>query len=203
MKGLINMDRYGRIKEIIDNSKGIVTTKFLKEQKISNYYINKLINDDIIERTERGIYVKTDMFEDEFYILQQKYNNIVFSYSTAMYLLGKTEKLPDLIDITTYKGFNPHRLKNHIIVHYVNKDNLWVGAIKIKTPNGFEVISYNVERILCDLVKNKKTGIDKEQTNKFIKELFIKNKIDLNIAIEYSKKLGCEKKLRNIMEVFI
>lgn len=197
------MDRYGRIKEIIDNSKGIVTTKFLKEQKISNYYINKLINDDIIERTERGIYVKTDMFEDEFYILQQKYNNIVFSYSTAMYLLGKTEKLPDLIDITTYKGFNPHRLKNHIIVHYVNKDNLWVGAIKIKTPNGFEVISYNVERILCDLVKNKKTGIDKEQTNKFIKELFIKNKIDLNIAIEYSKKLGCEKKLRNIMEVFI
>lgn len=197
------MEKYEEIKGKVANSNGIINNRFFKENNISNYYINKLINDKIIERHSRGIYIRNDIIEDEFYILQQKSNQIVFSYNTAMYFLGETEKTPDLIDVTTYKGFNKHRMSKNTRVHYVNKENLYLGAIKVESPGGFEVISYNLERILCDLIKNKKTGLDKEQTNKFIKEMFIKNKIDSSLAIEYAKKLKCEKKLRNVMEVLI
>ena len=197
------MERYEEIKKVIKDSQGIVNSKFLKESAISNYYINKLLKDKLIERIERGIYVRTDIFADEFYILQQKSNKIVFSYNTAMYFLGETERTPDLIDVTTYKGFNKHRMPKNTRVHYVNKENLYLGAIKVESPGRFEVISYNLERILCDLIKNKETGVDKEQTNKFIKEMFIKKKIDSSLAIEYAKKLKCEKKLRNVMEVLI
>jgi len=197
------MEKYQNIKKIIENSQGILTKQFLEKNGISNYYINRLIYDNIIERSSRGIYVRTDIFEDEFFILQQKSHKLVFSHNTAMYFLGETERTPELIDVTTYKGFNSHRLQKNLRVHYVSKDNLYLGAIKVKTPSGFEVTSYNLERILCDVIKSKDAGIDKEQTNKFIKEMFLKNKINSNIVIEYSKKLKCEKKVREVMEVLI
>lgn len=197
------MRKYEKIKKIIEINQGIMTNKFFIDNKISNYYINSLIKDNIIERISRGVYAKKNIFEDEFFVLQQRSSRIVFSYNTAMYFLGETEKTPEIIDITTYKGFNVHRLNKGIRVHYVNRNNLYLGAIKLKTPAGFEVLSYNLERILCDLIKARNTGIDREQTNKFIKEMFIKKKIDATTAIEYSKKLKCEKKLRSIMEVFI
>lgn len=197
------MKKYEEIKQIIENNQGIMTSKFFKDNNISNYYIKKMINDNIIERNSRGIYIRCDIFEDEFYILQQKSRKIVFSYNTAMYFLGETERTPEVIDVTAYKGFNAHRLQKNVRVHYVRKENLYLGAIKVKTPGGFEVTSYNLERILCDLIRGKDTGVDKEQTNKFIKEMFLKNKIDSNVVIEYSKKLKCEKKVREVMEVFI
>ena len=119
------MEKYKKIKKIVANSIGIINNKFFKENNISNYYINKLISDKLIERHSRGIYIRNDIIEDEFYILQQKNNKLVFSYNTAMYFLGETERTPELIDITTYKGFNVHRLAKNVKAHYTNKENLY------------------------------------------------------------------------------
>ena len=44
------MERYEEIKKVIKDSQGIVNSKFLKENDISNYYINKLLKDKLIER---------------------------------------------------------------------------------------------------------------------------------------------------------
>jgi len=46
------MERYEKIKKVIKDSQGIVNSKFLKENAISNYYINKLLKDKLIERIE-------------------------------------------------------------------------------------------------------------------------------------------------------
>lgn len=197
------MDKYDEIKEYVQNSNGIITNTNFKDNSISQYYIQKLITDKIIEEHSKGVYIRTDTFEDEFYILQQKNRKIVFSYNTAMYFINETEKTPSEIDVTTYKGYNTHRFLKNINIHYTSKKNLYLGAIKAETPQGFEVLSYNKERIICDLIKNRRTGLDKEQTNKFIKKMFFENKIDTIILIEYAKQLKCEKKVREIMEVLI
>ncbi|MDF9824537.1 putative transcriptional regulator of viral defense system [Breznakia sp. PF5-3] len=197
------MKNISEVKSYISQSSGIITSKEFKTNNIEKYYINKLISEGIIERYKKGIYIRTDVFEDEFYILQKKNPSIIFSYNTAMYLLNKTERTPINIDITVYSGFNGHRLPKNIKIHYVKKEDLKLGCIKVKTPFGFEVVTYNNERIICDLIKNKNHGTDKEQANKFIREMFLEKQIDILKLIEYSKLLNCEKKVRTIMEVFI
>ena len=197
------MKNYEEMKNFVKKSNGIITSKELKENKISNYFIQKLIDDNILERYSRSFYIRTDIFEDEFYILQQKNSKVVFSYNTALYFLNETERTPDNIDITVYKGYNVHRFSKNVKVHYVLKENLYLGAIEIETPQGFKVMSYNLERTLCDIIKNRDTGMDKEQKNKFIQKMLLKNKVDSIILIEYAKRLRCEKKVREILDIMM
>lgn len=197
------MKNYEEMKNFVKKSNGIITSKELKEKKISNYYVQKLIDDNILERYSRGFYIRTDIFEDEFYILQQRNSKIVFSYNTALYFLNETERTPENIDVTVYKGYNVHRLSKNVKVHYVLKENLYLGAIETQTPQGFKVMAYNLERTLCDIIKNKDTGMDKEQINKFIQKMLLKNKVDPIVLIEYAKRLKCEKKVREIMDIFM
>lgn len=197
------MKNYEEMKNFVKKSNGIITSRELKENKISNYFIQRLIDDSILERYSRGFYIRTDIFEDEFYILQQRNSKVVFSYNTALYFLNETERTPDNIDITVYKGYNVHRLSKNVKVHYVLKENLYLGAIEIETPQGFKVMSYNLERILCDIIKNRDTGMDKEQINKFIQKMLLKNKVDSIMLIEYAKRLKCEKKVREILDIMM
>lgn len=197
------MKNYKEMKNFVKKSNGIITSKELKEKKISNYYVQKLIDDNILERYSRGFYIRTDIFEDEFYILQQRNSKLVFSYNTALYFLNETERTPENIDVTVYKGYNVHRLSKNVKVHYVLKENLYLGAIETQTPQGFKVMAYNLERTLCDIIKNKDTGMDKEQINKFIQKMLLKNKVDSIVLIEYAKRLKCEKKVREIMDIFM
>ena len=197
------MKNYEEMKNFVKKSNGIITSKEMKEKKISNYYVQKLIDDNILERYSRGFYIRTDIFEDEFYILQQRNSKLVFSYNTALYFLNETERTPENIDVTVYKGYNVHRLSKNVKVHYVLKENLYLGAIETQTPQGFKVMAYNLERTLCDIIKNKDTGMDKEQINKFIQKMLLKNKVDSIVLIEYAKRLKCEKKVREIMDIFL
>ncbi len=45
-----------------------------------------------------------EIIEDEYYILQLSYKNIVFSYNTALHLLGLSESAPYTLDVTTIQG---------------------------------------------------------------------------------------------------
>jgi hypothetical protein len=87
------------------------------------------------------------------------------------------------------------------IVNFVNKKN---NIIKISFPKGNEIKSYNLERTICDIVKNEnKCGLDIEQRNKIIRHSFINGNINGTTIIQYAKKLKCEKKIKAIMEVMI
>jgi len=191
------------IEEIINKTNGIITAEDFRKFNITKYEIKKFLDDEKIYRYCRGIYIADGYFPDEFYIFQKKYKNSVFSYNTAMYLLELSERTPFYFDITLYSGYGLTKFEEKVKIHYTKVENLNLGKIKVKTPMGFEVDCYNKERILCDIIKGNNIGIDKEQANKFIKETIGKNKIDTIKLIDYAKKLKCEEKVRNVMEVFI
>ena len=191
------------IDEIINKTNGIITSEDFKKFGITKYNIQKFIENEKISRYSIGIYVANGYFPDEFYIFQKKYKKTIFSYNTAMYLLGLGERTPYYFDITIYSGYGKKNFNERVKVHYAKKEILNLGKIKVKTPMGFDVYCYNKERIVCDIIKDNNTGMDKEQSNKFIKEMFEKNKINTITLLEYAKKLNCEKKVRDVMEVLI
>lgn len=192
-----------KIKKLLKQNKGIITTKQIEEIGIPRVHIKQFIEKGIIERVKKGIYISSDMIEDEFYIFQLKNKNAIFSYNTAMYLFKETERTPDKIDVTVYSGYNVQRFPNNIKVHYVKKDLLNLGVMMVDSPSGFKIKVYNMERTICDILKGRNTGVDKEQTNKFIRNMIMHNQVDLNKIWQYAKKLKCEKKLENVMEWII
>lgn len=192
-----------KIKKLLKQNNGIITTNQIEKIGISRVYIRKFIEKGIINKVKKGIYISTDMIEDELYIIQMKNNNVIFSYNTAMYLFDLTERTPEKIDVTVYSGYNKQRFPNYIKVHYVKKEFLNLGVVEVKSPQGFDIKVYNIERTICDVLKGRNTGIDKEQTNKFIRNAIIHKRIDMNKLYEYAKKLKCIKQLENAMEWII
>ena len=199
------MKNYEEIVNFVNKKNNVITVKEFKEAKIGFYHINKLIEDNYISRIGKGLYGKNDSFEDEYFIIQNRYKNAIFSYNTALFFLNKTEVTPNIIDITIPNDYNVSSIKaKQIRVHYVSRENIELGAIKLKSPFGNTIKAYNLERTICDIVKNEnKCGLDIEQRNKVIKKAFSNNEIDGSTIIQYSKKLKCEKKIRAIMEVMI
>ena len=192
-----------KIKKLLKQNNGIITTKQIEEIGIPRVHIKQFVESGIIERAQKGIYISSNMIEDEFYIFQMKNSNAIFSYNTAMYFLGETERTPDKIDVTVYSGYNKQRFPDNIRVHYIKKELLNMGVITAKTPHGFNVKSYNIERTICDIIKGRNTGIDKEQSNKFIRNIIKNNKADISKIYEYAKKLKCTKQLEIVMEWII
>ena len=192
-----------KIKELLKQNNGITTTKQIEEIGISRVHIKQFIESGTIERVKKGIYISRDMLEDEFYIFQLKNKNAIFSYNTAMYLFRASERTPDKIDVTVYSGYNVQRFPNNMKVHYVKKNLLNLGVAIVNSPSGFKVKVYNMERTICDILKDRNTGVDKEQTNKFIRNMIVHNQVDLNKIWEYAKELKCTKQLETVMELII
>lgn len=192
-----------KIKKLLKQNNGIITTKQIEGIGISRVHIKQFIESGIIERVKKGIYIARDMIEDEFYIFQMKNNNSIFSYNTAMYFHGETERTPHEIDVTIYSGYNTQRFPKNIRVHYVKKENLNLGVITLETPYGFNVKAYNLERIVCDILKGRNIGIDKEQTNKFIRNVLKNKKVDISKIYKYARELKCVKQLEAVMEWII
>ena len=199
------MKNYEKIVDFVNKKNNVITTKEFKDAKIGFYYINKLIEDNYISRIGKGLYGKTDSFEDEYFIIQNRYKNAIFSYNTAIFFLNKTEVTPNIIDITIPNDYNVSSINTKKIrVHYTRRENIELGVIKLKSPFGNIIKAYNLERTICDIVKNEnKCGLDIEQRNKVIKKAFSNNEIDGAMVIQYAKKLKCEKKIRAIMELMI
>lgn len=197
------MKNYEDIKKFVIEYNGMITIDDFKKENISHHYIKQLIKDKIIERVGIGVYNKYEEIEDEFFVMQQNSKRIIFSFNTALYFIDKTEVTPYRIDVTVPNGYNVHRINKEVIVHYTPEKNLYLGAVKVQTPYGNEVLSYNLERCICDIIRSDNTGLDIEQINKVIRNAFLKKQIDFNVLTEYAKKLKCDKKLNKYTEVLL
>ena len=90
-----------KINELLKKNHGYVTTSELINIGITKPMIPSLIEKKIIRKVAQGIYIDYKTFEDEFYILQKRFSNIVFSYNTACYLWGLSDRAPYKIEVTT------------------------------------------------------------------------------------------------------
>ena len=57
-------------------------------------YLKILTDKGILERTEQGIYQKSDILNDELYDLQTEYPTGIFSLETSLYLYNLSERAP-------------------------------------------------------------------------------------------------------------
>lgn len=193
---------YNKILKIMKKNNGFITPIELEKKGISRIYLSKMVDENIIERIDRGIYVSKDFKYDEYYLFQYKYPKAIFSNNTALYFYGMTDRTPIKFDVTVNKNYNPHRFKDIANVYRANDDLYELGVTHIVSPQGMKVKTYNLEKTICDIIKDKES-IDIETRNKAIKKAIKSKKLNVNLMFDYAKKMNIYDKVKDYMEAII
>ena len=106
------------------------------------------------------------------------------------------------MDVTVYREYNPHRFKDLVNVYKVNKELYDLGVTEKKSPQGMKVKTYNLERTVCDIIKDK-DSIDIEIRNKAIKKAIKSKEFNASKMFEYAKQMNIYDKVKNYMEAII
>lgn len=197
------MDNYVKILDYAKSSNGYITNKEAENLGVNSTFLSNLVNDKKIERVGNGIYKLPNYPIDDFYILSKSSNRMCFSHATALYLHNMSDRIPLVYDITVPYNYNGNLLNNkNVTLRYVKDDIFPIGMIDIKTINGLTVKCYDLERTICDIIRDK-NHMDKEIYSKALKE-YAKNKNkDILKLIKYAQKLNVEDQVVELMEVLL
>ena len=150
-----------KIKRMLEASEnGVITSAQVTEAGLHRNILQQLVKDGEIYRFGRGLYVRSNSWEDDLYLLQKKYGRGIYSHDTALYLLGYSDRTPAKYTMTFPKGYNAPSLKQEtIIIKRVVPENYEFGQIQIKSPAGNLIRTYDLERTLCDILRGNGSDI--------------------------------------------
>ena len=194
------MSYKNQIENYVKKNNGIITAAYCRENNIPTIYLNRLVSDGILIKTASGLYITEEADYDEFYFFQYRFKKTVFSYETALFLLGMTDKIPEVMDITVQNNYKFNNDIKKINIHYVNKKIFDSGTVEATTMYGNPVRVYSYERILCDFIAHKEK-MDVETYVKLIRSYSKYEKKDIHKLYEIAALMNVQKPVKEVMEV--
>ncbi len=193
---------YDKLKGLVEIHGGIISAAALQCAGIDRIKLYALLANEILKKESHGNYVLTENEPDEYKVIQNRSKKLIYSHETALFLHGISDCAPHILDITVPQGDNISRIKKayeNTRFHYCKRE-LWdLGIMDVSTPMGYSVRAYNLERSICDMIRDK-NNVDKQVYIKAIREYF-KNKCNPEKVIEYAKTFNIESTVRNYMEI--
>ena len=179
----------------------ILLYKELIQKHKSDYKIKKLIKEGRIFKIEKGVYSDQEnvVYLD---IITKKYPNAIFTMDSAFYYHNLTDIIPDKEYLALRRDstkINDNRIK----VTYYQDKFFEIGKSTLKV-NGVDIQVYDKERMLIELIRNRKTmGFD------YYKEIIgnyreIRETLNTKKIAEYISKFAIEDYLYDVImkEVF-
>lgn len=198
------MDYQYKIGKIMEEYNGFLLTDAVTKADIPRVYIKEFLDKGEIIKVERGIYLKKDAQDDLLFRTQLKYKGIMYSHETALRLHGllKNCKKP-VVTATVKTGINPTKLKSRGLKIYTLKENLLqVGAINLKTEQGNEVRTYNLERTICDMIRSR-NSIDDAVFGTALNEYIRGEYYNEDALEEMARIFHVDKLLKNFKKVIL
>lgn len=188
-----------RLLKLLDD-KTIVTYKELLDAGYTKYQIKKLCDQEILEKLDRGVYGLINDLKDEFLIHQMNNQFIFYSNETALYLHNLCDRYPSKMSVTTKSGY--HIRNTNLKVYYVKEELLFLGVETIKTPQGSDVLVYDKERTICDIIKNK-NRIDQRVNIQGLQNYFLHDHPNMRKLSKYAKALNIQRKVIYIIDLYM
>ena len=197
------MDFYGKILKIVEKNNGYVTTKEVVKNGINKTFLTNLVKNGTLVRISRGYYGLPNYIEDEYYKIASKSKNARFSMATALYLHNLSDRTPLVYNITLPFGYSGVLQKEKkVILNFVKRELLDLGVIEMTSPFGMKIKVYDIERTICDIIKNK-NKIDAEIFSKALKDYAKSKNKNLSKLTKYARAMNIEKKVSDYMEVLL
>ena len=197
------MTRFEILDELVEKGNGYLQTSQVLENGISKPTLAEYVSKRSMERVAHGVYLTEDGWKDELYILHLTNSRIIFSHETALYLHGLMEREPKVTSVTVRAGYNAsHLRKKDIRVYYVKPEDEELGVLDIQTNFGNTVRTYDMERTICDIIRNK-DAMDIQVFQYAMKEYMSSTHKNLNHLMTYAKELRIESAVRTYTEVML
>lgn len=185
------------------NNHDFLTVKQANDLGVGRHVLSDYVKQNKLVRVERGIYSLPNQWVDEYELLQQINKRLVYSYGTALYFHGLSDRVPHTIHVSVPQGYNAQHIKHvewKIKIHYVKKENFEVGIETVSSPQGGLINVYDVERCVCDIIRDKK-HVDPQVFQDAIKRYFNLENKDLRKLLKYSELFNIEKEIWSYIEV--
>lgn len=197
------MNKYETMIELLKKNNGYLFTAEVEQNGISRTYMMKFVKENDMEKVANGIYISEDTWEDELYILQNRYPRVVFSGETALYLHGLIDREYSEINVTVPAGFNRTRLsRGGVRIHQDRQERYELGITEQETNFGNKVRLYDKERCICDLVRGKK-NMEVQQFQTAMKTYMRDPSKELSRLMKYAEKFKIREELMNYVEVLL
>jgi predicted transcriptional regulator of viral defense system len=192
-----------KLNNLITKNKGLILTKQLTEAGIPRVYLSNLVNDGLLLKRERGVYIALNGYDDELFRYQIKYKKAIYSHQTALFLHDLTDRDPVRYSVTVPEGYNASRLRALNFKVYSIKKKLYdLGLSESKTTFGREVKCYNLERTICDIIRHR-NQIDIALISDAIKRYAARKDRNVPQLMRYAEKMRVAKQVSLYMEVVL
>ena len=192
-----------KIKELLEASPdGTITAEQVTAAGLHRSILQELVENGELYRFGRGLYVRSNAWEDDFYLLQRKYGRGIYSHDTALYLLGYSDRTPAQYTMTFPKGYNSPSLKQESInIKRVVPENYSFGVIEMQSPCGNPIRVYDLERTLCDILRG--SGSDVQIVGDAMKKYAVSREKDIHKLMRYAEQLRVKPKVLRYMEILL
>lgn len=191
------------LKSIAERNGGIIETAVAAERGISRAMLSKLYKKNVIQRITRGQYCFPDELPDEMLSISRRSDSVVFSHETALFLHGISDRTPFEHSITVPTGFIPSvSLQKTCKVYSVKPELFSLGKTKLLTPFGNNVVAYDLERTVCDIIRSR-SRVGSETFLSALKMYSASPHKDLNRLNSYAKKMKISGIVKNYLKVLL
>mgnify|MGYP007098666574 FL=1 len=135
-------------------------TKAEKFIRLGEYRINtksvfyNYVKEKELEQAAHGVSVSPDAWGDGMYLLHLRCSQGIFSHEAALFFRDLTDREPSPYSITVKRGYSTTRLKaDGVFVYTIKQELHGIGKSTAQTPFGHTVPAYDMERIICDLLR--------------------------------------------------
>ena len=192
------------IRDILKCQGGYITRKDINAHDIPSAVLSQYVKKFGLVKYDTGFYARPSWKKDEYLIFQYEYPKLIYSFSSAAHLHHLIDDQVTSLEVTAPKNYRPFPLpRSGVTLHTDTKDNTYqLGIMEVATSSNHPVKVYDLEKTICDLIKNK---------NKIDKEFFIrclsnyKRRPDKNIInlLNYAKVMKIEHELHSLLDVIL
>ena len=194
-----------KIKKIFNEHGDVMRTADLVAAKIYYADIQKLLNDDLIEKIKRGYYHLVDSENvSEANIINHLFPEAILCLDTALFYYGYSNRTPSAWHLAVDKNIQKSRLKidyPFIKPYFLEPHILVIGVTEGEIDNN-KVRIYDKDRTICDCLKYM-GKMDKEVFNMAIQSYIRDERKNIPNLLNYAKQLRVHKKVKDLIGVWL
>lgn len=193
------------VRKLFNRHHYIMTTAELLEAKLYYADIKQLLDEGLIERVKRGYYHWIeDCGESEVVMINHLFPDAVLCMDTALFYYGYSDRNPAEWNFAIDRNVSKQRTKidyPFIKAYRVESDLVTLGETEGEI-DFHRVRIYDRDRTICDVLRNM-NKMDKEIFNKAIQGYVKDPKKNIPNLMEYAKVLRVQKRVKELIGVWL
>ncbi len=193
---------YNLLEKMIKSGDGSISRKDAVERGVPPATFARYVRLNKLVKIRRGVYAKSEGAIDDLFQLQRRYPKIIYSGMTALYLLGLTDRIVEIIEFTVPKGYRVRRdsVAPNAICHIENNVELFnSGNVSGVTIFGNTVTCFSKEKMIVEMIR-KRDDYDSELFLKAAKTFLKRKDKDMEFLFKYARMRRIEEKVYRILE---